>query len=145
MRRRRRSHREATPGTHPIGRQDRSPRRVLVLSASMGAGHDGAANELATRLRRGGHEVEIRDFVRAAPVGIGRAVKAGYKFELSHAPSMYEATYQFWDRVPWLCPIIAWLVCTLTGRRVRHWARQHRSDVVVSTYPLATLCLGRLR
>jgi processive 1,2-diacylglycerol beta-glucosyltransferase len=118
---------------------------VLVLSASMGAGHDGAARELATRLRAGGHHAEVRDFLDSGPFRVGSALRSGYEFELKHLPSAYEATYRFWYRVPWLCPLVAWLVTALTRRRVLRWVREFEADAVVSTYPLATLCLGRLR
>jgi processive 1,2-diacylglycerol beta-glucosyltransferase len=118
---------------------------VLILSASMGAGHDGAAHELADRLTADGHDALVRDFLDSGPLRIGMALKSGYEFELRHVPSAYDATYRFWHRVPWLCPVIAWLVCALTRRRVLRWVRERGVDVVVSTYPLATLCLGRLR
>ncbi|MCU4184379.1 hypothetical protein K6U06_08400 [Acidiferrimicrobium sp. IK] len=123
----------------------RHSRRVLILSASMGAGHDGAARELAARLEAAGHDAEVRDFLDSGPLRVGTALKSGYQFELRHVPSAYDATYRFWHRVPWLCPVVAWLVCVLTRRRVLRWIRERRADVVVSTYPLATLCLGRLR
>lgn len=118
---------------------------MLILSASMGAGHDGAARELARRLTRAGHHAEVRDFLDAGPLRMGTAMRSGYQFELRHAPSAYNATYRFWYRVPWLAPVLACLVCVLTRRRVQRWIRQAAADVVVSTYPLATLCLGRLR
>ena len=51
------------------------PTRILVLSASMGAGHDGAARELATRLRAEGHEAEVRDFLDSGPLRIGTALR----------------------------------------------------------------------
>jgi UDP-N-acetylglucosamine:LPS N-acetylglucosamine transferase len=111
----------------------------------MGAGHDGAARELATRLRASGHRAEVRDFLDSGPFHIGAALRQGYEFELKHVPSAYEATYRLWYRVPWLCPVVAWLVTILTRRRVLRWVEQFEADVVVSTYPLATLCLGRLR
>jgi processive 1,2-diacylglycerol beta-glucosyltransferase len=117
----------------------------LVISASMGAGHDGAARELAARLRAAGHHAEVRDFLDSGPLRIGGALRSGYEFELRHLPSAYEATYRLWYRVPWLCPLVAWLVTALTGRRVLRWVRESGAGVVVSTYPLATLCLGRLR
>jgi UDP-N-acetylglucosamine:LPS N-acetylglucosamine transferase len=117
----------------------------LILSASMGAGHDGAARELARRLERAGHHAEVRDFLDAGPLRMGTAMRSGYQFELRHAPSAYNATYRFWYRVPWLAPVLACLVGVLTRRRVQRWIRQASADVVVSTYPLATLCLGRLR
>ena len=118
---------------------------MLILSASMGAGHDGAARELARRLTGAGHHAEVRDFLDAGPLRMGTAMRSGYQFELRHAPSAYNATYRFWYRVPWLAPALAALVGILTRRRVQRWIREASADVVVSTYPLATLCLGRLR
>ncbi|MDQ6945366.1 MAG: hypothetical protein M3256_03645 [Actinomycetota bacterium] len=115
------------------------------MSASMGAGHDGAARELAGRLHDAGHHAEIRDFLQAGPLRMGTAMRSGYHFELRHAPSAYGATYRFWYRAPWLAPILASFVCLLTRRRVQRWVRREAADVVVSTYPLATLCLGRMR
>lgn len=111
----------------------------------MGAGHDGAARTLAEQLRASGHVAEVRDFLTSGPLKIGSALRSGYQFELRHVPSAYDATYRFWYRVPWLCPLIAWLVTLLSRRRVMRWIREMRPNVVVSTYPLATLCLGRLR
>lgn len=111
----------------------------------MGAGHDGAARELARRLEGRGHVVRVRDFLDAGPLRIGPALRSGYEFELRHLPSAYDATYRFWHRVPWLAPAVAWLVMALSRRRVMRWVRDLGADVVVSTYPLATLCLGRLR
>jgi processive 1,2-diacylglycerol beta-glucosyltransferase len=127
----------------PVGPGDLP--RVLVISASMGAGHDGAARELAARLRATGHHAEVRDFLDSGPLRIGAALRSGYEFELKHLPGAYEATYRLWYRVPWLCPLVAWLVTALTRRKVLRWVRESAAGVVVSTYPLATLCLGRLR
>jgi processive 1,2-diacylglycerol beta-glucosyltransferase len=118
---------------------------VLIISASMGAGHDGAAREMQSRLRRAGHDAEVHDFLDAAPLRIGGVVRRSYEIELRHAPGAYDRTYQLWYRAPWLCPIVSWFVCLLTRRRVLRWVRRQDADVVVSTYPLATLCLGRLR
>lgn len=111
----------------------------------MGAGHDGAARTLAEQLRAAGHVAEVKDFLTSGPLRIGSALRSGYEFELRHLPSAYDATYRFWHRVPWLCPLVAWLVTALTRRRVMRWVRDLQPQVVVSTYPLATLCLGRLR
>ncbi|MBO0693268.1 MAG: glycosyltransferase, partial [Acidimicrobiaceae bacterium] len=119
--------------------------RILVVSASMGAGHDGAARELAARLRLQGHVAEVRDFLDAGPLGVGRMLKRCYEFELRHVPSAYDATYRLWYRVPWLAPALAALVTTLARRKLLRWVKSLDADLVVSTYPLSTLCLGRLR
>lgn len=111
----------------------------------MGAGHDGAARTLAEELRASGHVAEVRDFLRSGPLRIGSALRMGYEFELRHVPSAYDATYRLWYRVPWLCPAVTWIVTFLTRRRVMRWIEEFDPWVVVSTYPLSTLCLGRLR
>ena len=111
----------------------------------MGAGHDGAARELAARLRSRGHDAEVRDILDAAPLRLGALLRRVYELELRHAPGAYDRTYRLWYRVPWLCPVVAWLVCCLTQRRLLRWVRRSGAEVVVSTYPLATLSLGRLR
>ncbi len=111
----------------------------------MGAGHDGAARGLAAQLTAAGHETEVRDFLDSGPLRIGTALRSGYEFELKHVPAAYDATYRMWYRVPWLCGMVAWLVAILTRRRVMRWVREVQATAVVSTYPLATLCLGRLR
>ena len=111
----------------------------------MGAGHDGAARGLAAQLTDAGCAPEVRDFLDSGPLRIGSALRSGYEFELKHVPAAYDATYRMWYRVPWLCPMVAWLVSMLTRRRVLKWVREVQASVVVSTYPLATLCLGRLR
>ena len=106
----------------PVGPGE--PTRVLVISASMGAGHDGAARSSPTGWRAAGHHAEVRDFLDSGPLRIGAALRSGYEFELKHVPSAYEATYRLWYRVPWLCPLVAWLVTVLTRRRVLRWVRQ---------------------
>ncbi|MDA8046592.1 MAG: UDP-N-acetylglucosamine--N-acetylglucosamine transferase [Actinomycetota bacterium] len=111
----------------------------------MGAGHDGAARTLAEQFGAAGHTAEVKDFLRSGPLRIGSALRMGYEFELRHVPSAYDATYRLWYRVPWLCPIVAWLVTFLTRRRVMRWVDSFDPWVVVSTYPLSTLCLGHLR
>ena len=102
---------------------------MLIISASMGAGHDGAARELARRLEASGHPTTVRDFLDSGPLHIGAALRTGYEFELKHVPSAYDATYRFWYRVPWLAGPIAWLVCVLTSRRVLRWVRSLRSSL----------------
>ncbi|MGH9306992.1 MAG: MGDG synthase family glycosyltransferase, partial [Acidimicrobiales bacterium] len=118
--------------------------RVLVVSASMGAGHDGAARELCRRLEKLGFHAETRDFLDAAPWA-GWIIKKVFEFQLRSAPWAYEATYRLWSLVPRLCGPAIGLVHIVFGRRIRTWARLMEATAVVSTYPLASLVLGRDR
>jgi len=118
---------------------------VLIISASMGAGHDGAARELEQRLRDDGHQAEVQDYLSAFPVGIGRAVRLSYQWELRLAPWTYEATYRLWYLLPVMAAPLVSLLALLTTWKIRRWVEASGADVVVSTYPLASLTLGRLR
>lgn len=119
--------------------------RVLVVSASMGEGHDGAARELVRRLQAQGHEARMVDFLDAPPLGIGALTRSSYEVQLRRAPWSYELTYRIWSVLPFLCRPLAAFVSFLSGRCHLRWVRDFDPDVVVTTYPLASLVLGRLR
>ena len=118
---------------------------VLIISASMGAGHDGAARELRRRLEREGHTARVVDYLTAFPFGTGRLVRSSYELELRFAPAAYELTYRLWYLLPAMAAPLMWVLSLLTDRRVGRWVRETQPDVVVSTYPLASLALGRAR
>jgi processive 1,2-diacylglycerol beta-glucosyltransferase len=119
--------------------------KVLIVSASMGAGHDGAARELEHRLKDDGHTATTVDFLDAVPARCGFLVRVGYEWQLKLTPWAYEATYRMWFALPFMtAPLIA-LVGLLTSRRLRRWVVDTDADVVVSTYPLGSLAFGRLR
>src|SRR5438067_11892560 len=117
--------------------------RVLVVSASMGGGHDGAGRELVRRLQARGHEAHMVDYHRAFPLRAGWLVRVGYNLELRLAPWSYEATYRLWYLFPFVFAPLGAFINLMTGRRVRRWVRESRADVVISTYPMASLVLGR--
>lgn len=115
------------------------------MSATVGAGDEGNARELARRLAEEGHEVRVRDFLESPPLGIGRALSKGYEAELRHAPWAYEVAFKIWFWLPFLLAPLARFLTLFTRRRLLLWVRQAHADVVVSTYPVATQVLGELR
>ncbi|HZQ26617.1 MAG TPA: glycosyltransferase [Acidimicrobiales bacterium] len=120
-------------------------RNVLIVSASMGAGHDGVAKELANRLEARGWNARRTDFLDALPFRIGPLIRWIYVMQLKVAPWSYEATYRLWFMLPFLCPPIVSLDSFLARRRIGRWVTEQDASVVVSTYPLASLVLGRMR
>jgi len=119
--------------------------KVLIVSASMGAGHDGAARELRHRLQGRGHEVTLVDYLDAVPLRIGPVLRSAYKWQLRLVPSTYEASYQTWVDHPSRAQPLATALAAVTGPAVRRWVAASRPDVIVSTYPLCSLVLGRDR
>src|SRR5579862_5901911 len=98
--------------------------KVLIVSASMGAGHDGAAKELKRRLERAGHTATIQDFLDAVPARSGPLVRLGYEWQLKLTPWAYEATYRMWFALPFLTAPLVALIGFITARRLRRWVEQ---------------------
>ena len=121
--------------------------RVLILTASVGEGHDLPARTLADQLRdeAPGTDVVIEDGLRAM----------GKPFVLvnERAPSVvffrfewiWDAAFLFFVRFGPTRRFTQWVVRTLGSRGVERLVRRVRPDVVVSVYPMTTEVLGALR
>ncbi|TAN30913.1 MAG: glycosyltransferase [Actinomycetota bacterium] len=120
------------------------PKRVLVVSARMGAGHDGAARELCVRLEKRGHQTKMVDFLDASPK-VGRFLKKTYELQLSKAPWSYELLYRIWTWSRALTPPLVFVLSIFFEKRLRQWADNFEADVIVTTYPFASVVLGRAR
>ncbi|GAB2462296.1 galactosyldiacylglycerol synthase [Streptosporangium sandarakinum] len=69
-------------------------RTVLILSASMGAGHDAVAAELARRLSAGGVDSEVADVLELLPLRLGAGLRRWYGWMMRSAPWMYALIYR---------------------------------------------------
>src|SRR5258708_7790404 len=109
---------------------------ITVVSASIGAGHDGAAREIGRRLTGLGYEVRNMDFLDLLPGRVGPAIRRAYATELALAP-------RTWG---WLlgalghgrvASAVSATACRMAATRARS-ALGSGASVVVSTYPLAS-------
>ncbi|MEV4509174.1 glycosyltransferase [Dactylosporangium sp. NPDC049525] len=117
-------------------------RRIVIISASFGAGHDGAAAELARRLSNDGHRVDRHDLVDLVPRRAGVLLRGLYRRQLTTVP-------RTWG---WLLALagshrLAGTTTALTASAddMTLEAIGSGAAAVVSTYPLAGQVLGRLR
>lgn len=119
-------------------------RRVLVISGSVGAGHDGAARELAARLRGAGVHVDVRDYLDALPRWLTVFIREGYTTSVDHVPAAFELLFR---RIEHEGPMwrISRRLCRLGTAAVAAWLAAGHYDLVISTYPLAGQILGDLR
>lgn len=111
----------------------------------MGAGHDGAARELSRRLDARGHETRVVDFLDMPPLGLGVFVRWTYQMQLRLAPWSYEVLYRLWYVLPFLYGPLVAFDTWLTRRAFQRAVRALDPDVVVTTYSLSALVLGRMR
>lgn len=140
-------------GTVPLSLRRRSslrlaspsaPDAVLIISGSVGAGHDGAAHELAARLRAAGVQADVRDYLQAVPRWFRYFLRDGYTLSVERAPAVFEWLFVSIERSP-LVRAVTLACCRMGNRQVRRWSRDKAYAVVVSTYPLASQSLGMLR
>src|SRR3954454_24378031 len=110
--------------------------RVLIVSGSVGAGHDGAACDVAARLGAAGADVVVRDFLAAVPGPVARLLRDGYTTAVGHVPVAFEFLFRRLERRGFLWAAER-LICGWAEKAVGAWAAEHRADVVLSTYPLA--------
>ncbi|MET3422329.1 UDP-N-acetylglucosamine:LPS N-acetylglucosamine transferase [Actinoplanes tereljensis] len=116
---------------------------IVVVSASIGAGHDGAAGEIGRRLEAAGVAVRRLDYLDLLPTGWGQTIKQAYAYQLAHAPGSWGRLLDTMAR-PGATRGAAWLSTRAAQRRLLA-ATGPSPAAVVSTYPLATQALGRLR
>jgi processive 1,2-diacylglycerol beta-glucosyltransferase len=121
--------------------------RVLILTASVGEGHDLPARTLADQLREEcpGVEVVTEDGLRV----MGKA----FVLVSERAPGVVFFRFRWlWDAAFWLCVargptrrLTQKLVRGLGSRGMLELIDRVRPDVIVSVYPMTTEVLGGLR
>ncbi|GLW64897.1 hypothetical protein Arub01_31410 [Actinomadura rubrobrunea] len=130
----------------------------------MGAGHDGAAAELARRLAAAGAAAEVVDLLELLPLGVGGALRRWYGWMMRSAPWVYALIYRVFfappppsgagggaptgpaaardgrDNRAWDSPLTV-----LAAARLRRLVRRRRPDEVVTVFHVAAQAAGRLR
>jgi UDP-N-acetylglucosamine:LPS N-acetylglucosamine transferase len=130
--------------TGQVGSVAATPQRVVVISASVGAGHDGAARQLVREFGAAGYEVSCHDLLDLGSPGLGRALRNMYAMELRVAPRSWGWVLGQLERHGGLSARVGALAGWLAARRLRA-AIGPDPVAVISTYPLASQALGRLR
>jgi UDP-N-acetylglucosamine:LPS N-acetylglucosamine transferase len=116
--------------------------RVVIVSARVGSGHDGAARELARGFRARGLRVDCVDFLDLLPGRVGPLLCDVYRHQLTAAPWS-------WD---WLLAASGTSLLARAAQRFARLAVPRLVDILgpdvlmaISTYPLATHALAALR
>lgn len=121
----------------------RPPHRITIVSASVGAGHDGAATELARRLGERGFTVDRYDFLDLLPAALGRTLRRSYALQLKVAPGSWGTLLRTLEKYPSLNGKASGVGRLAARRTIRTLPED--TAAVLSTYPLASQALGALR
>jgi UDP-N-acetylglucosamine:LPS N-acetylglucosamine transferase len=129
------------------GAERARPRRVLILSADVGEGHATAARALAEQLET--HpvptEVTVIDGLEAMGHLLRLVVEDGYRVQLRFMPWSYTVFYTMLEHVPPVRWIVRRVLYLFGSRSLARHIAELDPDVVVSTYPVITVVLARLR
>ncbi len=125
--------------------RDDVPMRVLIVTASIGAGHDVPAAVLAGALRERGATPEVVDGLEVGGP-VARAIVGGASsLETTAGNIAFEAGYLLGTRYAPMRRAGSRVIEQIMRRRYERFLAEHPSDVIVSTYPLTTELLGRMR
>jgi processive 1,2-diacylglycerol beta-glucosyltransferase len=120
--------------------------RILILTASVGEGHDLPARVLAEALERDA----VPEIVDVLPV-MGRIVEMGaaggmrVTFGAGRMNWIFDLEYALFSRLAPTRSLGQAALYRLTARRLTEEIERRRADIVVTTYPIAAEVLGRLR
>jgi UDP-N-acetylglucosamine:LPS N-acetylglucosamine transferase len=120
-----------------------NPDKIVVVSASIGAGHDGAARELGRRLTAEGFAVTHHDFLDLLTPGLGTALRGTYARQLRYAPASWGRLLHAAATPRGIATATAIAIAAATTRMLTAVAGEPAA--VLSTYPLASQVLGQLR
>lgn len=120
---------------------------MLILSASLGEGHNSAARALAADLAAEDPQaiVEIVDGLSLLGWGLGRMIRNGYERQLRRTPRIYGFFYALLRCLRPLRMAMRLFIADLGGHRLLKVIAAFGPTAVVSTYPGLTIILGHLR
>lgn len=124
--------------------------RILIASASVGAGHNQAARAIADALRAAvpAWEVTVTDVLTHAPWPFRLTYAGGYSLLVSHLPWLYGLGFWLNDRPQ--TPRRGWMergrlwTERLNLRRLGRFLAESRPDLIINTHFLAAPFVGRL-
>ncbi len=120
-------------------------KRLLIVSASMGAGHDAAAAALAAQAEAEGHEARVVDLLAMPRHGQGAALRIFYHAMIAVFPWLYDWAMRTWLDHPSLFVFITRNGGRSSEKPLLDEVARYRPDAVVAVYNLAAQVLARLR
>lgn len=124
-----------------------APRRVLILSADMGEGHNAAARAITEVIGElwPSCTVERLDTVELRGRRFASWARWVYSFQLHHAPWLYQGFYDALCRWPLFADPLKRATSWFFGRRLEPQLAGRDVDLVISTYPLGSGALDWMR
>ena len=133
------------PGGRPpkLG-ESRGRAKVLILTAAVGGGHKEAGRTVRAELEESGYEVVEEDGLRIMSRTLSWSLSHGYCSQVQRTPKTLGVIFAVTSRKVGAGAVRIAVGLACAGRLLGLLDRE-RPDMVISTYPLVTAALGRLR
>lgn len=122
------------------------PLRILILTASMGEGHNTAARNieqaLISQAGKGVEVLTVDPYTRTNPV-VNRCIQKGYAAAINNYPRLWKMVFAMLSQ-PKVIEGMAPLLLQLTNA-VHSLVREFQPDLVASTYPVFGYIMQRIR
>lgn len=118
-------------------------KKILILTASTGEGHNQAANSIAENFKARGYEVIKNDFLKSNSKFLDTILVGGYEVLASIFPKLYGISYKLTDSK--LNNKLLSLLFLFTNKKVLKLINTIKPDVILLTHPYAVNIIGTLK
>jgi UDP-glucose 4-epimerase len=133
----------------PAGEPDTEaqPRKILIISADIGEGHDLPARAVAREFHDEDPDAQVSIINGLPAMGwfLTRTLRENSEFMFRWVPWWFDFQYRLFMYTPPVRWFAKTMLRLLGGRGLMRVIRSHDPDLIVSTYPGVTAVLGELR
>lgn len=119
-------------------------KKLLILTASTGAGHNQAANSLSQAFMEKGYYVNKYDFLKEGDKFLNLVVADGYDFLAKSMPRIYGNIYKLSDTKE-----INNRLLKKYPKRLEHklinFIKESNPDIIIGTHPFSVAVIGKLK
>ena len=121
-------------------------KKVLIVSASIGSGHNQAAKAITTelKLRYPEIKVEFADFMTGEHSYLNRLIKEAYFKMINISPNMYDLLYR-WSNAPERGGKVQSLLVKIMRSKMQALINKHQPDFIIATHPFPCAAAANLK
>ncbi len=119
-------------------------KKLLILTASTGEGHNQAAKTIDNEFTARGYECHRIDMFKSTHKSMDVLMADGYRILASNLPKMYGTLYRQCD-TPLFNSLIARRVLKVTEMRLHKIIHRMNPDLIIATHPFAVPVMGNMK
>jgi processive 1,2-diacylglycerol beta-glucosyltransferase len=119
-------------------------KKVLILTASTGEGHNAAAKSLENKFRLGGYETKTMDLFKETSRALNAVVEDGYRVLANRFPSLYGFMYRALNRKSINHRFLRYSLFIIK-HRLYETIKELEPSIIVGTHPFAVGMISDLK